>query len=95
MPPSAIASIRSGLSRSSVLVDGNVCTPAMTGAGVNATGGVAVAAGVVTAAAVGATVAIGVVVGAMVGVADGATVNGGRVGGITTGGAALQADVRK
>src|SRR5512132_843325 len=92
-PPSAMASIRRGLSRSSVLVDGSVCTPAITGAGVNTTVGVAMAGGVVTAAAVGATVAIGVVVGATVGVADGATVNGGRVGGMRTGGMATDSAV--
>src|SRR6185503_16373607 len=89
-PPSAMARIRSGLPCSSVLVDGSCCTPAMTGAGVNTTVGVAVAT-----ATVGATgaVTIGVAVGAMVGVADGATVNGGRVGGIRTGGMATDSAV--
>ena len=86
-----MASIRSGLTCSSVLVDGNDWTPAITVPGVNATVGVAVATAV--AGATGATVAIGVVVGAMVGVADGATVNGGRVGGMMTGGMATDSAV--
>ena len=79
-----------------MLVDGNCWTPAMTGAAVNTTLGVAV---VTAGAAVGATVAVaigaavGAVVGATVGVADGATVNGGRVGGMRTGGMATDGAV--
>jgi predicted Rossmann-fold nucleotide-binding protein len=86
-----MASIRSGLTCSSVLVDGSWFTPATTAAGVDTTVGVAVAA-----AAVGATgaVVVGVAVGAMVGVADGATVNGGRVGGTGTDAPPAHANVR-
>jgi hypothetical protein len=83
-----------------VLVDGRPCVPATAagGAAVGTAGiGAAVGAvvGVTLEAAVAIGVAAGVTVAVAVGAADGAIVNGGRVGGTTTGGAALQVEVMK
>ena len=96
MPVSATPSIVSGPDGSPVLVDGSRCVPA-TAAGLTVgTAAIGAAVGAVVGVTLEAAVAIGVAAGATVGVAVGAGVNGGRVpGGMTTGGAALQADVRK
>jgi hypothetical protein len=65
--------MRSGLSWSSVLVDGRVCSPAINGAGVKATTGAGVEAVGVALATVGVAVAAVAADGATV-AADGATV---------------------
>ncbi len=92
MPASAMASITSGLSGSSVLVDGRVF-PATAEAAVRAAAAVGAAAAAV-GAAVGAAVPIGVAVGATMGVAEGATVNGGIVGGMGTDAPPAHANVK-
>jgi hypothetical protein len=79
----------SGLHDSAVLVAGRFFVAATARAAV----GAAVGATVDEVVAIGA--AVGAVVGVTVGAADGAAVNGGRVGGMTTGGAALHIDVLK
>jgi hypothetical protein len=90
-----------------VLVDGSRCVPAIAagtavgtaaiGAAVGAVVGVTLEAAVAIGFAVGAGAGVKVVIGAgtAVGLAPGAIVNGGRVGGTTTGGAALQVEVMK
>jgi hypothetical protein len=82
-----------------VLVDGRPCVPATAaGAAVGTAAigaGVGAVVGVTLEAAVAIGVAAGVTVAVAVGAADGAIVNGGRVGGTTTGGAALQVEVMK
>ena len=100
IPVSATPSIVSGPVVSPELVAGRPCVPATaTGAVVGTEAAIGAAVGAVVGVTLEAAVAAGVAAGATVGVAagavDGAAVNGGCVGGMTTGGAALQADVWK